>query len=183
MSLSPQNLIGKTLTAITAFQYYSTAAIVLFYYEYLITFDREVRFVWKNRFAYMSALFLSLRYITFLGYIPTLLFEASTPNSNNACATFGRFPGAMNTISLGIITIFLVLRTYAIYLRRSWVPVSTVPLGIVNVVLAAWSLTKVRTLLFSFGTGALDSCVPELLLRSVIRRASTIRRGLIKLKI
>ncbi len=61
----------------------------------------------------------------------------------------------MNTVSLGIITstsvqsvlfrglqlrfykVFLVLRTYALYYRRSWVLVITVPLGIMNVALAA----------------------------------------------
>jgi len=108
----------------------------------------------------------------FLGYIPTLLFEVNSPNSNNACAAFARFPGAMNTISLGIITIFLVLRTYAIYLRRSWVLVVTIPLGIVNVVLAAWSVTKAETFHFTFGTGALNSCVPELLLSTTPFKAS-----------
>jgi len=172
MSLSLGNFLGQTLTAITTFQYYTTAAIVLFYYEYLITFGREVRFAWKNRCSYMSVMFLSLRYITFLAYIPTLLFEASAPTNNNACVAFARFPGAINTVSLGIITIFLVLRTYALYFRRPWILVVIVPLGIINVVLAAWSLTKVKTLLFSFGTGELHACVPELLLSKTPFKAS-----------
>ncbi len=36
----------------------------------------------------MSVLFLSLRYIMFLGYIPTLLFEVNSPNSNNVRLRF-----------------------------------------------------------------------------------------------
>jgi len=166
------NFIGQALSAIATFQYYSTSAIVLFYYEYFITFDREVRFAWKNRFSLMSVMFLSLRYMEFLAYIPTLFFEASAPSSNNACIAFAHFPGAMNTVSLGIITIFLVLRTYAIHYRHVWVLVVTVPLGIVNVALAAWSLTKVRTILFTFGAGALRTCVPAVLESDAPFRAS-----------
>jgi len=70
----------------------------------------------------------------------------------------------MNTISLGIITIFLVLRTYALYYRRFWVLAVTVPLGITNVVLAALCLTKVKTTPLSISTGALHSCFSALVL-------------------
>lgn len=159
MSSSPLEIVDQGFMTITTIQYYNTASIALFYYEYLITFHREVRFVWKNRFTSMSFLFLSLRYITFLGYIPTLLFETSAPNSNNACTAFAYVPGAMDTINIGIITIFLVWRTYAIYFHRSWVLAVTVPLGIINVVIVAVEGSyKMKTIYFTLGTGALHSC-------------------------
>jgi len=69
----------------------------------------------------------------------------------------------MNTVSLGIITTFLILRTYAIYFRHVWVLVVTIPLGIVNIVLASWALTKMKTINFTFGTGPLHTCVPTVL--------------------
>jgi len=102
------------------------------------------------------------------------------------CLAFAHFPGAMSTVSFGIITsasirltysyfpvddsqltfyaVFLVLRTYALYYRRFWVLAITVPLGILNAVLAAICLMKVETIPFSIGTGELSSCIPELIL-------------------
>lgn len=139
MSSSPLEIVDQGFMTITTIQYYNTASIALFYYEYLITFHREVRFVWKNRFTSMSFLFLSL--------------------SNNACTAFAYVPGAMDTINIGIITIFLVWRTYAIYFHRSWVLAVTVPLGIINVVIVAVEGSyKMKTIYFTLGTGALHSC-------------------------
>jgi len=158
--LSSQGFLGQSLENIATFQYYTTAAIALFYYEYLITFSREVHFAWRREFSYMSILFLLLRYTTLLAYAPTLLFTVNPPGNNNACTAFAHFPGAINTVSLGIITSFLVLRSYAIYFRHLWVLVITIPPGVVNVVLASWALTKVETINFTFGTGALQTCVP-----------------------
>ncbi|KLO05185.1 hypothetical protein SCHPADRAFT_733824 [Schizopora paradoxa] len=172
MSALAQNFIHGALTAIATFQYYTTSAIVLFYYEYLLTLDREVRLVWKRRFSSLSILFLCLRYTTFLAYIPTLLFVVNPPNNNTVCVAVAHFPGAMSTVSLGIITIFLILRTYAVYYRSLWVLAVTVPFGIVNVVLAAWALTKVKTILFTFGSGSLRTCVPAVLISEAPFRAS-----------
>ncbi len=42
-----------------------------------------------------------------------------------------------------------------------------------------WSLTKVKTILLSFGSGALHACIPELRLRSVSYKTSTIYSELI----
>jgi len=160
---SLQGFLGQSLGDIATFQYYTTAAIALFYYEYLITVSREVRFAWRKRLSAVSVLFLLLRYITLFAYVPTLLFVTSAPDNNKACTAFAHFPAAMYTISLGIITSFLILRTYAIYFGHVWVLVVTIPPGIANVVLASWALTKVRTYDLTFGTGPLRTCVPAIL--------------------
>lgn len=53
----------------------------LFYYEYLITFSREVRLVWKTRYTYVSVFFVLLRYMALLAYVPTLYFATSVSDN------------------------------------------------------------------------------------------------------
>jgi len=159
MSSSPLEIVDQGFMTITTIQYYNTASIALFYYEYLITFHREVRFVWKNRFTSMSFLFLSLSNNARPQFDSNLPANLNKVIFTQACTAFAYVPGAMDTINIGIITIFLVWRTYAIYFHRSWVLAVTVPLGIINVVIVAVEGSyKMKTIYFTLGTGALHSC-------------------------
>ncbi len=190
----------------------------------------------------MSVMFLSLRYLTFLAYIPTLFFEASAPRNNNVrlkldtiwstslkwllrrkpyryerpgalevnqilfrCIAFAHFPGAMNTVGLGIITSMFIGSIHPSFPwfateilnsfprlahlcytlstimgsrcdRPSWHSkrgssgstqcISNAHCIYWRFALQQWSLTKVKTILFTIGAGALRTCVPAVLERS-----------------
>ncbi|KLO16082.1 hypothetical protein SCHPADRAFT_227771 [Schizopora paradoxa] len=73
---------------------------------------------------------------------------------------FAPFPGALSTFNQGLISIILVLRTYALYGQNRYVLLATSSAGIVNVVISAWASSAMTGSLFSFQP--LVSCVPIL---------------------
>jgi len=52
-----------------------TAFLVILYYDYALTFSREVEFFWphENRVGWISSLFFLNRYVAIFGHIPIVL--------------------------------------------------------------------------------------------------------------
>ncbi|EPS93452.1 hypothetical protein FOMPIDRAFT_1136111 [Fomitopsis schrenkii] len=46
---------------------------VIAWYEYCLTFSREVQYVWRKRLSFISVLFYLLRYSVLLGTAPLVL--------------------------------------------------------------------------------------------------------------
>jgi hypothetical protein len=61
----------------------SCAFSVILYYDYALTFSREVEFFWphENRVGWVSSLYFLNRYVAIFGYIPIVLRLTPGPDS------------------------------------------------------------------------------------------------------
>ncbi len=49
-------------------------AIVVFYYDFVLTMPQEIRHIWSSTFKVVNVLIIAMRYITAFGYIAILVF-------------------------------------------------------------------------------------------------------------
>ncbi|EJD03110.1 uncharacterized protein FOMMEDRAFT_156482 [Fomitiporia mediterranea MF3/22] len=150
----------QSIVSIAALQYYCLAAIVILYYDFVLTFHQEIQRIWKQKISIVSCIFVLNRYLTCLGYIPIVYFLFNSPTSDKAyvpsrvlaeshwlniicclrCTAFARFPGALSTITQSFVVVILIMRVYALYRAKRWILWLTVPLGAFSIAVAAASL-------------------------------------------
>ncbi|RPD56564.1 hypothetical protein L226DRAFT_455382 [Lentinus tigrinus ALCF2SS1-7] len=94
-------------------------AIVIFY-EYLITFDSEIRLVWSRRITGASVLFFLNRYIMLLQNVITV--PSFVPISNTACRALGWMDIILSLLPYFVWNAFSTLRTYALCGRDRRIP-------------------------------------------------------------
>ncbi|KLO06912.1 hypothetical protein SCHPADRAFT_945724 [Schizopora paradoxa] len=170
-------------SSIIVLQYSCLAAIVLYFYDFLLTFSQEVTVIWGRKMSKNMALLLLNRYLTLFAYIPTstLLFdqpgqfgielvslqyvyiEDFINNAPKGCPSFIYFPGVLSATGQAIVVYFSAVRTLAIYERSFRVTCVVVPLAVATVAVSAWSLTQLDSS-FSVGEGleAIHACFPLL---------------------
>jgi len=91
------------------------ASFVILLYDHLLTFDDELKYMWKGRISLVSILFLLNRYVTPLGFVINITAYTSTLWTPDICKRFVRFEGAMGFLSLAITFIMMAIRLIAIY--------------------------------------------------------------------
>ncbi|KAI0777478.1 hypothetical protein BD413DRAFT_467412, partial [Trametes elegans] len=108
--------------------YNSAAARVLFIWDYLVTLDREVEFVWGQRFSAASALFVVNRYVNLLITILELVEQATfqtaevyVSNVESSCVPIVRILQSLLIVTTFIVALFATLRVYATW-SRDWRP-------------------------------------------------------------
>ncbi|OSX61290.1 hypothetical protein POSPLADRAFT_1182434 [Postia placenta MAD-698-R-SB12] len=102
----------------------SVAATTLIFYDYFLTFSREVRCIWGRKFSGATVIFMLNRYLT-LVYRVLMLVDMlpwqSQPQTvaNDVCIGVLHTTQALTLVSQLIITAFTSLRTYAIW-NKDW---------------------------------------------------------------
>jgi len=121
--------------------------VATFYYSFFLTLDEEVRLIWRRKISIVSALVFAIRYITFIAYIPTIIFlfdgipvdvwarevqgsDALELVPPKACSFLLRFPGIVGVVCNAFVLTLLVIRTYAIYGNQTRILFVILPLGI-----------------------------------------------------
>ncbi|RDX46707.1 hypothetical protein OH76DRAFT_1420098 [Lentinus brumalis] len=124
MQESPNAKVISSYASFVQGQYYSVAArvplpsqIALFLWDYFVTFDREVEYVWGQKLSAASLLFILNRYVNLLITILELIEQApfQTPASLLIFATF------IVAVSNLRESVFVTLRVYATW-SRDWRP-------------------------------------------------------------
>ncbi|KAH6913313.1 hypothetical protein BKA70DRAFT_1262446 [Coprinopsis sp. MPI-PUGE-AT-0042] len=97
-------------------------ASVVYYYDYFLTFSREVAWVWQSprRFSWLNVLFYINRYLTFFGLGGVLMraFWAASPDSASrielcqALSTYHMYFGISTQVVIGV---FMIARVFALY--------------------------------------------------------------------
>jgi len=101
------------------YSYFSATA--LYCYDYFLTLDREVKYVWQARRSFANILFYSYRYSAFLNTALELLTRIAWPwQSTWSCGILERIQMALDVIILISATVFAALRVYAIFGRNAW---------------------------------------------------------------
>ncbi|PFH52180.1 hypothetical protein AMATHDRAFT_57535 [Amanita thiersii Skay4041] len=94
--------------------YANVASIALLAYDYLLTFDLEVSFVWNTPWGVVTGLYYITRYLPFID-IAVVLYQQFKPDlSPTACLRANETFSWFFTSGLAIAEIILTLRTWAI---------------------------------------------------------------------
>ncbi|KAI0746558.1 hypothetical protein C8Q80DRAFT_779020 [Daedaleopsis nitida] len=118
-------------------QYYTVAARALFLWDYFVTFDREVQYIWGSRMSAASGLFILNRYLNLLISIMDLIVQAPflTPKryssisvtlasadiSLSSCHPLVRLNQSLSLLATLVVALFVTLRVYATW-SRDWRP-------------------------------------------------------------
>ncbi|KAF8348525.1 hypothetical protein F5887DRAFT_950459 [Amanita rubescens] len=94
-----------------------TAALSMLVYDYLLTFDLEVNYVWGSRWTFVKLLYLVVRYMPFVTMASVFLLDVPGPTVED-CLSITRAYAIMITFDTGFGEIILTLRTWAICGRR-----------------------------------------------------------------
>ncbi|KAJ7142757.1 hypothetical protein C8R44DRAFT_866060 [Mycena epipterygia] len=125
---------SKAITAATThflqfrLQYSSLA---LLYYDFALTFPKEVQYMWKQRFRLSTALYICCRYALIANVLYLLAIADKLGSTNaNAVAHFFLFPrcdvwykivGALSILGRAAVIAVFSMRTYAVYGKNKWV--------------------------------------------------------------
>ncbi|TCD68167.1 hypothetical protein EIP91_011445 [Steccherinum ochraceum] len=107
---------------------FNVAARSLFIWDYVITFSKEVRYVWGRKPTIATVLFMVNRYVNLSVTVFQLFSQASSQRaerycfiSTSICKVVVRFVQAQITVSLLVFALFFSLRIYATW-GRDWRP-------------------------------------------------------------
>ncbi|TEB33884.1 hypothetical protein FA13DRAFT_1730154 [Coprinellus micaceus] len=106
--------------------YQAVIRIALLYYDYFLTFTREVEWFWfaHNRFSWASLFFFANRYVSVLGHFP-YIYEffsfRNDPGRLKACIGLRSFREIICFVTQIFVGFFLITRTYALWNRSKYV--------------------------------------------------------------
>jgi len=128
-------------------QYYILVSSAVFYYDFILTMPQEIKHIWssKAKLNLVNVLVIALRYITAFGYVPVLMLALSPADAfstEEKCDKFGKLPAIIGIICQGLTLVFLIIRLYAIFDKKSWILYATVPFGLLNVVLSILAIAS-----------------------------------------
>ncbi|KAH9937973.1 hypothetical protein B0H21DRAFT_878616 [Amylocystis lapponica] len=134
MSNNNTNLQQELLDAysgIVVANYSIMASTALLFFDWAITFTREVQQIWRMKFSGVTVVFLLLRYVALAERI-TLLTSVILPTvSNLSCVPALRLDYGLVTLTSVITNMFIVLRVWGIW-GNDWRPhLVLIPLAMV----------------------------------------------------
>jgi hypothetical protein len=130
------------LTAMYRTNYMGFASFTMLIWDHIDTFEKEVLYIWKSKKSLMTTLFLINRYLTPLGFIVNLFAYLSSVWTPEVCSRFIRFEGSMTLIGINIVALMMFLRIQVLYNRRWFVLGPLAFIGLFQVCMNAWLLTR-----------------------------------------
>ncbi|RPD76439.1 hypothetical protein L226DRAFT_569703 [Lentinus tigrinus ALCF2SS1-7] len=128
--------------AATANLNWTSSALAILAYDYLLTFPREVRFVWNRRFSPATALFLVNRYtIILLYFVDFVTLFPIIPATYAPMESVGKFIVVLEIFPYIILAAFSGLRTYALSQRNTFIGLFTSLLSLVPAGINAYFLS------------------------------------------
>ncbi|CAA7267334.1 unnamed protein product [Cyclocybe aegerita] len=120
------------------------ASVSLLYYDYALTWTREVQYVWLKKFTISTALYIACRYAMVANVIYTLALAEKLPTIRCACypplVPRSRLLSERSALSVVGRTAIIVVwgaRTYAVFNRNKWILALFGSLGLAIIALAA----------------------------------------------
>ncbi|KAF8994598.1 hypothetical protein BDQ17DRAFT_1366745 [Cyathus striatus] len=117
-TLTATDELATTVNDLTAGKYFQLAAFVMLIYDHILTFPDEVERIWKQRFSGATVLFLLNRYVTPLQFIVIIdaFHDPIWTKKFIRCKRFVVFEGAS---TVGLISVIMIFRIYALYSRNN----------------------------------------------------------------
>jgi len=126
-----------------------TATTVVVYYDFLLTFSDEVRYIWTRKFTLPTLLFIINRYTTLLSCITLMLqilpyqLSMTQPLGNMICGITLRAYEAVSLVFLLNAAVFMALRMYAIWTHDLRIFIGVLFLGLSSPALNAYYFTTI----------------------------------------
>lgn len=131
--------------------YACTMSAVLYIYDYLLTFKREVELIWKRRLTLPTLLYIFLRYLSFFNMIfwPGPFFP---PTPVVSCRALTLIVGITNFCIIFSISAIMSLRVLALYDRTKFMAIALGCLNLAQITVAvAFYVLRKRNQVFLAG--------------------------------
>lgn len=113
------------------------SSIALLYYDYALTFPREVKYIWGHKFRISTLLYVFCRY----ALVANILYLLAVAGKLHAsCNTWYKFIGAVSVLGRAAVIIVFTLRAWAVFSRSRLV---LAYLGLLGAVCIALDITHV----------------------------------------
>ncbi|KAJ6564984.1 hypothetical protein DFH09DRAFT_1158258 [Mycena vulgaris] len=113
--------------------------ISILFWDHLITLGNEIKFVWLRKRSVSSIWFYAVRYIGFAGNLPVLLFSFKTI-SPKVCNQYSFLHQIVLVVTQFLVSLIMILRTYALYDRDTRVLVFLVSIGVCLLAVCSWAV-------------------------------------------
>ncbi|KAJ6476922.1 hypothetical protein C8R45DRAFT_1216742 [Mycena sanguinolenta] len=134
---------------LNATSYLSLVAFTLLYYDFCLTFPREVSRYWGTRLTGPTFLFYLNRYASVFGTAPVIVqyfWTSENPSKFKVCPVFQTYHQAAALIAQTVVGAMLVARTYALYGKSFPVLVLMLLVAFGALGFGAWSLVSAKQL-------------------------------------
>ncbi|KAJ7759023.1 hypothetical protein DFH07DRAFT_884449 [Mycena maculata] len=108
------------------------SSLAFLYYDYVLTFPKEVQYIWKQKFRLSTALYIGCRYALVANVLYLL---AIADKLGSTCDVWYKIIGALSVLGRAAVIIFFTMRTYAVFGKNNWVLVYMSIVGLTCVTL------------------------------------------------
>ncbi|KAF8509967.1 hypothetical protein JB92DRAFT_2942857 [Gautieria morchelliformis] len=95
--------------------YIGIAGLAILLYDHLITFDVEIKYIWRGSKKPVIWLFLINRYLTPLGFVVNINAYTSSAWNDETCRHFVVYEGIMGFVGVAIASLMMAFRVVAVY--------------------------------------------------------------------
>ncbi|KAF5321137.1 hypothetical protein D9619_001688 [Psilocybe cf. subviscida] len=125
-NLLSAGMIGPKVT------YVDVAACTLFVWDYIITFDLEVQYIWKSRWTTVKMVYLIQRYLPFFDSCYLELYRQLAHHlSVGECRVLPFIAGALWNVGIIFSEILLGMRVWAVWNRNKYIGIGLVISGVI----------------------------------------------------
>ncbi|KZS96442.1 hypothetical protein SISNIDRAFT_547848 [Sistotremastrum niveocremeum HHB9708] len=117
--MTPGNLNQNLINAYeqyTVAEQTKVAALAVLLYDWMLTFDREVKYFWKLEFSIPRILYFTSRYLPIIAELLNVVVQSLPRPSVNVCQYWlGSWTSGTHTAEIFIVQMILSYRIYAVY--------------------------------------------------------------------
>lgn len=115
MSYDPS--LESSITKTIAFNDYTVSAVALLYYDWFLTIDQEVEFIWKQEWGMGKILYILNRFIPLLDLLILALSYSEVTLNLGLCQPWWYIDTWLSIFNFLVMDIVLLLRTWALWNR------------------------------------------------------------------
>ncbi|KAJ7660251.1 hypothetical protein DFH06DRAFT_1130148 [Mycena polygramma] len=123
------------------------SSLALLYYDFALTFPKEVQYIWKERFRLSTALYICCRYalIANVLYLLAIAHKLGSTGISHAgptvfqCDAWYKVVGALSVLGRAAVIAVFSMRTYAVFAKSIWVAAY---MGIVGITCVALDIVR-----------------------------------------
>ncbi|XP_006460533.1 hypothetical protein AGABI2DRAFT_117476 [Agaricus bisporus var. bisporus H97] len=161
--LSMAKALAKGLEISRNFNYANLAAFTAVYFDWLLTFDSEVKLIWNAQGAKMKILYLFTRYLP-LAYSPPYLYYRFGNSTSSECTALYKGIGSAFGVSSICAALVVTIRTWAVWGMNK--PITYTLFGTYTVaaslILGFFAVSLKYTTHDVEATGILKGCIPDI---------------------
>ncbi|KAJ6491942.1 hypothetical protein C8R45DRAFT_1073374 [Mycena sanguinolenta] len=94
------------------------SSLALLYYDFALTFPKEIKYIWGERFRLSTALYISCRYALIANVLYLL---AIADKLGSTCNFWYKIVGALSILGRAAVIVVFIMRTNAVYNSNKWI--------------------------------------------------------------